>query len=105
VSTAVLDRPGATGQGSRNGLTGTRPLLNVALRQDVRNVAPWVLLIALLSASSILAYTWIFPDASDRTKLAATLGANPALSLIFRPALNLMTADGFNAWLRIWLGS
>lgn len=87
------------------GFTGTGPLLKVALRQDLRNIAPWVALISVLSASSILAYAWIFPDPSDRAALAATLGANPALSLIFGPARDLMTADGFNAWRAGQLGA
>ena len=90
---------------SRSSFTGTRPLLKVALRQDLRNIAPWVMLISALSASSVLAYAWIFPDASDRAELATTLGANPALSLIFGPARNLMTADGFNAWRAGQLGA
>jgi ABC-2 type transport system permease protein len=78
--------------------TGTRPLLRVGLRQDARNIAPWVVLITALSASSILAYAFIFPDAQDRTQLATTLAGNPALSLIFGVARDLTTADGFNAW-------
>ncbi len=79
-------------------LTGTRPLLKVALRQNVRNIAPWVGLISALSASSILAYEWIFTSPAERATLSTTLGANPALALIFGPARDLATADGFNAW-------
>ncbi|HEY3686305.1 MAG TPA: multidrug ABC transporter permease [Streptosporangiaceae bacterium] len=79
-------------------VAGTRPLLRVAVRQDARNIAPWVVLITALSASSVLAYAWVFPDAASRRQLAATLGTNPALSLIFGPARDLSTADGFNAW-------
>lgn len=79
-------------------LTGARPLLRVSLKQDIRNIAPWVMLITALSASSVLAYGWVFPEAKDRAQLSATLGSNPALSLIFGPARDLMTADGFNAW-------
>ena len=86
-------------------LTGTRPLLAITARQDGRNIAPWVGLISVLSASSILAYAWIFPDARERAQLAATLGANPALSLVFGPARDLMTADGFNAWRAGGLGT
>ncbi|ONH23311.1 multidrug ABC transporter permease [Pseudofrankia asymbiotica] len=78
--------------------TGARPLLRVALRQNARAIAPWVMLISALSASSILAYAWIFPDASDRAELAHSLGGNPALALIFGPARDLTTPDGFNAW-------
>jgi ABC-2 type transport system permease protein len=77
----------------------------VSLRQDVRNIVPWVGLISVLSASSILAYTWIFTDPAQRKALATTLGANPALSLIFGPARDLSTADGFNAWRAGMLGA
>jgi ABC-2 type transport system permease protein len=79
-------------------LTGARPLLRASLQQDARNIAPWVVLTSALSASSVLAYAWVFPDLSDRQELSATLGANPALSLIFGTARDLLTADGFNAW-------
>jgi ABC-2 type transport system permease protein len=86
-------------------LTGARPLLTVSLRQDAHNIVPWVVLITALSASSLLAYSWIFPDPEDRAALATSLGANPALSLIFGPARDLMTADGFNAWRAGQLGA
>ncbi|MFF5289735.1 ABC transporter permease [Paractinoplanes globisporus] len=79
-------------------LTGARPLLRASLKQDARNIGPWIVLISALSATSVLAYGWVFPDLQDRLQLAATLGSNPALSLIFGPARDLMTADGFNAW-------
>lgn len=78
--------------------TGTATLVKAAMRQDARNIAPWVMLISVLSASSILAYRWIFTDAAQRQELAATLAVNPALSLIFGPARDLSTPDGFNAW-------
>ena len=86
-------------------LAGTRPLLHVSLRQDLRNIAPWVMLISALSASSVLAYAWIFPDDSDRLALSTALRGNPALSLIFGPARDLMTSDGFNAWRAGQLGA
>lgn len=79
-------------------LVGVRPLLRAALKQNARNIGPWVVLITALSASSVLAYAWVFPDIQHRQQLSATLGSNPALSLIFGPARDLMTADGFNAW-------
>lgn len=103
--TAATTTDAAPAREDRLGLTGTRPLLLVALRQDARNIAPWVVLISLLSASSILAYAWIFPDASDRARLAVALGGNPALSLLFGPARDLTTADGFNAWRAGQLGA
>jgi ABC-2 type transport system permease protein len=86
-------------------MTGARPLLRAALKQDARNIGPWVVLISALSASSVLAYAWVFPDAASRAQLSAGLGANPALSLIFGPARDLMTADGFNAWRAGMLGA
>ncbi|NPC96667.1 multidrug ABC transporter permease [Nocardioides sp. zg-DK7169] len=80
-------------------------MLVVALHQDARRIAPWVVLISVLSASSVLAYTWIFPDTEDRRELAGTIGANPALALVFGPARDLMSADGFNAWRAGMLGA
>lgn len=85
-------------------LAGFGPLFKVTLRQDARTIAPWIVLITALSVSSILAYDWIFPDAPTRASLAATVGANPAFSLIFGPAENLMTTDGFNTWRALALG-
>lgn len=79
-------------------LVGVRPLLEVTLKQDVRAIAPWVVLIAALSGSSVLAYPWVFPDEASRAELATTIAANPAFSLLFGPARDLSTADGFNAW-------
>ena len=79
-------------------LTGVRTLLRVSLHQDARRIAPWVGLLTALSVSSVLAYGWVFPDTASRTALARTVEGNPAFSLIFGPARELMTADGFNAW-------
>lgn len=83
----------------------TRALLKVAIRQDAPSIAPWVVLISVLSASSVLIYAWIFPDAADRTALATAMHGNPALSLIFGPARDLSTSDGFNAWRAGQLGA
>lgn len=84
---------------------GFGPLLRVALHQDARRIAPWILLITALSVSSILAYPLVFPDAASRAELATTIGANPALALIFGPALDLSGVDGFNAWRAGQLGA
>jgi ABC-2 type transport system permease protein len=86
-------------------LAGARPLLRVSLHQDARRIAPWVLLITALSVSSVVAYPLVFPDQASRIELAATIGANPALALIFGQALDLTTADGFNAWRAGQLGA
>ena len=85
--------------------TGTHTLLKASMRQDIRNIAPWIMLISVLSASSILAYAWIFPTQEERAGLSMALGSNPAMSLIFGPARDLLTADGFNAWRAGMLGA
>ena len=85
-------------------LAGTRLLLHASLRHDGRLFAPWVAAVTVLSASSVLFYPFVFPDQADRLALSATIGANPALGLIFGPARDLSTVDGFNAWRSLALG-
>lgn len=78
--------------------TGIGPLFRVAVRQELRRFLPWVLLVAVLSLSSVLAFSWVYEDEASRAQLAATVGANPAMALIFGVPHDLQTADGFNAW-------
>ncbi|QTX04778.1 ABC transporter permease [Agromyces archimandritae] len=85
-------------------ITGAPPLLRATVRHDGRRFAPWILITAALSTSSVLVYPWIFPSEEDRLALAAAIGANPALGLIFGPAYDLSTVDGFNAWRSLALG-
>ncbi|HEY4153340.1 MAG TPA: multidrug ABC transporter permease, partial [Pseudolysinimonas sp.] len=73
-------------------LVGTPPLLRATIRFDGRLFAPWILIATALSASSVLVYPWVFPSQQDRAGLAAAIGANPALGLIFGPAFDLSTA-------------
>ena len=85
-------------------LVGTKPLLRASVTQDGRLFAPWILFTTLLSASSVLVYPWVFPTEQDRAGLAAAIGANPAIGLIFGPAFDISTTDGFNAWRSLALG-
>ncbi|RJF42634.1 multidrug ABC transporter permease [Actinomyces sp. 2119] len=85
-------------------MTGTRLLLRTSLRHDGRLLVPWILIVTLLSASSPLLYPLIFDTQQERATLAATIGANPALGLIFGPAHDLLSTDGFNAWRSLTLG-
>lgn len=85
-------------------LAGTGPLLKATVKQDGRKFAPWILILTALSTSSVLVYPWVFPTAQDRAGLAAGIGANPAIGLIFGPAFDLSTTDGFNAWRSLGLG-
>lgn len=85
-------------------LTGTVPLLRTSLRHDGRLLAPWIVIATALSASSVLVYPWVFPTQEARAGLSAAITANPALGLIFGPAYDLTTADGFNSWRALALG-
>ena len=85
-------------------LTGTPPLLRTTMRHDGRLFAPWVVIVAVLSASSVLVYPWVFPTEADRQALAAAIGSNPALGLIFGPANDLLPVDGFASWRSLALG-
>ncbi len=85
-------------------LTGTAPLLRTTVRHDGRLMAPWVVIATALSASSVIFYPLVFPTEQDRAALAGAIGANPALGLIFGPAYDLSTVDGFNAWRSLALG-
>lgn len=84
-------------------IAGAPPLLRANIRYDGRLLVPWALLPTALSASSML-YPLIFPNEQDRLALAGAVGANPATAIIFGPAYNLTTADGFNAWRALSLG-
>lgn len=84
--------------------TSTVALLRATLKFDGRKFAPWVAITALLSVSSVIAYPLVFPSVADRTEFATVIGANPALGLIFGPAYDLSTVDGFNAWRSLALG-
>lgn len=85
-------------------VTGTAALLRTSIKHEGRGMVPWIVITTALSASSVLVYPWIFPDQADRAGLAAAVGGNPALGLIFGPAFDLSTTDGFNAWRSLALG-
>ena len=85
-------------------LTGTGPLLRASLPHDGRRFVPFIALATALSVSSVIAYALVFPSPESRAGLAAAVGANPALGLIFGPAYDLSTVDGFNAWRSLALG-
>lgn len=86
-------------------VTGLRVLLPASLKQDRVNIAPWVVLISILSATSIVAYRWIIDTPAERRQIATSLGLNPALGLVFGQAHDMMTPEGFNAWRALALGS
>ncbi len=85
-------------------LVGTAPLLRTNVRYDGRLYAPWIVLATALPASSVIVYPWVFSTEQDRLGLSAAINSNPALGLIFGPAGDLTTVDGFNAWRSLALG-
>lgn len=85
-------------------MRGTSQLLRTLVKHDGRRFAPWLLIVTVLSVSSVIAYPLVFPSQTDRAAFAATVGSNPALGLIFGPAFDLSTTDGFNAWRSLALG-
>lgn len=85
-------------------VAGTGPLLRASFRHDARRFLPFIAIATALSVSSVIAYALVFPSAEARAGLAAALGSNPALGLIFGPARDLSTTDGFTAWRSLALG-
>ncbi|GAA4668251.1 ABC transporter permease [Gordonia humi] len=85
-------------------IAGAGPLLRASVRHNVRSFAPWILIPIALSVSSVIVYPLLFPDLAERQSFGATIGSNPALGLIFGPAFDLTTTDGFNAWRSLALG-
>ncbi|WP_449372778.1 ABC transporter permease [Arthrobacter psychrolactophilus] len=90
--------------GSATAVTGAAVLLRATVKHDSRCIAPWVLIITVLTATSVLAYPIVFPTLEDRASLALAIGANPAIGLIFGPAVDLSTAEGFVVWRTLALG-
>lgn len=83
---------------------GLRPLLVASARHNRRTIGPWVGIVTALSASSVIVYPFVFRTLEERQRLGHVLGANPALGLIFGPARDVATVDGFNAWRSLALG-
>jgi len=105
TAAAPAVRPPTRTPGARSSaVVGTRSLLRASLRQDGRLLAPWAVIVTALSVSSVIVYPFVFPDEQARAGLAAAVGANPAIGLIFGPAHDLSTADGFNAWRCLAIG-
>lgn len=76
------------------------------LRQDWKLILPWVLLLPLLPATSVWGFDALFRD--DPATLVAmnfSAGSNPAFSVLFGPAPDITTAEGFAVWRSFVLGS
>ncbi len=105
MSTAGAAAAESDQKSSRGGpLTGLRPLLVASLHQDIRLIVPWIAGVSVLAMSSVLAFNILFGEPSTKAGFIASVGANPAFNLIFGPATNLTTVDGFTAWRSLTLG-
>lgn len=67
-------------------------------RKAVRSGGLWGYVFGVLIASSEVTYGRIYASASQRQALAATYGANKAMSALFGPAPRLQTVGGFTAF-------
>ena len=79
-------------------LAGTGTLLRHALRLDRWKLLPWLVIIGFFPLASFAAYDSLFATPLEALVLQASLGTNPAFSLLFGPAENLTTAIGFVTW-------
>lgn len=85
-------------------LVGSKTLLRVSIKHGRKSFAPWIVIVTVLSVSSVIVYPWLFTEEADRQAFAAAIGSNPALGLVFGPAFDLLSDDGFNAWRSLSLG-
>lgn len=85
-------------------LAGSGVLLRQGTRHDLPRFWPWALALVLLCGASVAAYPAAFPHDVDREGLAAAIGANPAISVLFGHPQTLLTAEGFTAWRSLAMG-
>lgn len=107
-ATGVAVTPGADPRGRTaprlDAVVGTGRLFRAQLTSELRRWAPFIAIATVLPASSVAAYASIFPTQADRAGLAAAVGSNPAIEIIFGPATDLSTPDGFAVWRSLALG-
>lgn len=79
-------------------MAGTWQLIRLALRRD-RFVLPlWIVVLSILPAGAANAYEQLYPSEAMRAPLTASIGQNPAISVLFGPAFDLSAPGGFTAW-------
>jgi ABC-2 type transport system permease protein len=85
-------------------MTGTGRLFRALLKYDGRLLAPWIVIVTFIAASTPVIFGWLFSSPQDKMVLATSIGSNPALTLIFGTAGDLTTTDGFTVWRGLTLG-
>lgn len=79
-------------------VVGTGHLIRLALRRDRIILPLWILLLAVMPASTAGTYEQIYPTAAARAGLTAAMQGNPSIAVLYGPAFDLSTAGGFLAW-------
>ncbi|PPK65901.1 ABC transporter permease [Actinokineospora auranticolor] len=80
------------------GLTGTGPLIRLALRRDRVILPIWILLLSVIPASTVKAYEQLYPTLADRMSLNNGTATNPSVAVLYGPAYDLTTPGGWIAW-------
>ncbi len=78
-------------------MTGTWAVLRLDVRRERVALAAWVLGLGLVVATTFPAIARLYPTASERASLAASIGANPATVAITGPILS-DSVGGLSAW-------
>ncbi|WP_395726420.1 ABC transporter permease [Nakamurella sp.] len=78
-------------------LTGTGPLVRLALRRERIPLVAWVVGIGLVAASTFSAITALYPQAAERTALVQSIAVNPAFLAITGPITGT-SVGAISAW-------
>ena len=78
-------------------MSGTWAVVRLDVRRERVALAAWVLGLGLLVATTFPAIARLYPTASERASLAASIGANPATVAITGPILS-DSVGGLSAW-------
>jgi ABC-2 type transport system permease protein len=81
-----------------SGLTGTWPLLRLALRVDRVRLPVWVGVITLIVVVTASSFAGLYPDVASRQAFGAQIGTNPALLAVYGPLYAPETIGGLTVW-------
>jgi ABC-2 type transport system permease protein len=79
-------------------LSGVGALMRMALRRDRVRLPLWVALIAVMVLTVAVALDDLYPTVAQRTVIAATVTANPALQAVLGPVFDPTSVGGLVAW-------
>ncbi|GGO42668.1 ABC transporter permease [Streptomyces lasiicapitis] len=94
AATGTLPAPRARGRGH---LTGTRPLLRLALRRDRVLIPVWLVVIAMMVLSMPNTLKEVYGTAAQRADLMESLATNASLRALYGPVFD-QSYGGLTAW-------